>query len=85
MFERILHARCAGYADAGATRTLARYLRRWHPDETLATTNRVLQCHVQLSINDSHLRTVNYIPHGATKWKYLAAPYCNKHGKNFLW
>ena len=43
------------------------------------------RCAVQLALNDSEFREVAYVPHGMTRWKVLAAPYCNKNGRAPIW
>jgi len=74
-----------GYADPDAARLLNRYLARWHAGDAPGDPPRVATCDVQLAANDSKFRTVSYVPHGMTRWKVLAAPYCNKNGRAPIW
>ena len=74
-----------GYGDAHARRHLQEYLNRWHDGEVLGDSARVAECAVQLTLNDTTYHTIHYIPHGKTRWGWLAAPYCNKNGRVPLW
>ena len=74
-----------GYADAGAAATLQAYLDAWHAGERLEGSARVAACDVQLTAGDGDFKRVSYVPHGKTRWGWLAAPYCNKNGRAPLW
>ena len=74
-----------GYADAGAAATLQAYLDAWHAGERLEGSARVAACDVQLTAGDGDFKRVSYVPHGKTRWVWLAAPYCNKNGRAPLW
>ena len=74
-----------GYADAGAAATLQAYLDAWHAGERLEGSSRVAACDVQLTAGDGDFKRVSYVPHGKTRWGWLAAPYCNKNGRAPLW
>lgn len=74
-----------GYDDARADATLDAYLRRWHPPESLRSNDRVRACRVQLAFNDTRYFRVLFVPHGKTKWNWLAAPYCNRNGFLPIW
>ena len=74
-----------GYADAGAAATLQAYLDAWHAGERLEGSARVAACDVQLTAGDGDFKRVSYVPHGKTRWGWLAAPYCNKNGRAPRW